>query len=148
MGSAHPVVPPLAGLPEELTVPGDRELAGVVAHGLLNTLAVLSSAAGALRRHNVVLAPSAADDLVNTIVAQSKLIGDGLTIVLPYASHPFRVAAAGIVASVARVAAPCGASEELLEDLIADCVTVGRGLGSLVRGLPEEVVELLDGLLS
>lgn len=147
MGSASPVLPPSApGSSEEPIVPDDRELAAVVAHGLLNTLAVLSSATGALMSYGDALLPTVAAGLVTTIVLQSKLIGDGLVIVLPHASESFNVAAAGIAASGVLLAVPGGASAELLADLVADCATVRGGLGSLVRGLPDEVVEFLDRL--
>lgn len=62
VGSASPVLPPSApGSPRELNNPEDCELAGNVAHGFLNTQAVLSSATGVLRSNGVALPPGIAD---------------------------------------------------------------------------------------
>jgi hypothetical protein len=111
----------------------------------LNTLAVLSTATGALLSYRDTLTPRVRAGLVTTIVLQSKVLGDGMLIVLPHATDSFNVAAAGIAASgLLLTAAPGGASAELLADLVADCATVRTGLGCLVRGLPDEVVEMLE----
>ena len=148
MGVANPVVPPSApGAGGGWDDPDEPDRVAVVAHGLLNTLAVLTLAAGTLIDNPARLTPTIEDELVSTIVRQCALLGDALVFVLPSGPEAFNIAAAGIVASgVVLAASPTRPSHQMLSDLIADCVIVAARLDDTVRGLPAEVVEFLDTL--
>jgi hypothetical protein len=130
--------------------PDEPDRVAVVAHGLLNTLAVLTLAGGTLASSREMLPPNVQDKLVSTIVRHCALFGDALMFVLPSGPESFNIAAAGIVASgVVLAATPTHFGQvEMLEDLIADCDVVAAWLDDAVRGLPVEVIEFLESLRS
>ena len=148
MGVATPVVPPSTpGTAGGCGDPDEPDRAAVVAHGLLNTLAVLTLAAGTLTSSRERVTPAVQDELVSTIVRQCAVLGDAIIFVLPTGPEAFNIAAAGIVASGLLMAAVSRhPSDEMLGDLIADCAVVAAGLDDIVRGLPAEIVEFLDSL--
>jgi hypothetical protein len=148
VGVVTPVVPPSTpGTSRGWADPDEPDRVAVVAHGLLNTLAVLTLAAGTLKSDSETLNPAVEHDLMTTIIRHSALLGDALVFVLPSGSEAFTTAAAAIVASgILLAATPNHPSQHMLRDLMADCVIVAAGLGDTVRGLPAEVVEFLDTL--
>lgn len=148
MGVATPVVPPSTpGTAGGWADPDEPDRAAVVAHGLLNTLAVLTLASGTLLGNGETISSTVQDELVSTIVRQCALLGDALVFVLPIGPETFNIAAAGIVATgVLMSEAPRHLSDEVLGDLIVDCAIVAAGLDDIVRGLPAEVVEFLHSL--
>jgi hypothetical protein len=125
----------------------DRDLAAVVAHGLLNSLAALVASAATLLRLGARLKAEDEEELVEMIIAQSVVFIDGLHLLLQHCSDPFADAAT-TVALVPRAISRLSSDErhDVLEGLLAGSKVLEQGLHALVRGLPPDVVSLLDGL--
>ena len=123
------------------------ELEAVVAHGLLNSLAVMSGAAGTLLAYGRELGDADVDALVAAIDSQSCVFTEGLKVLLEHSSVAFADAAT----AVSLGSGVCGSlSADRREQVLAMLVRRSRELKSaldgLVRGLPPEVLELLDSL--
>ncbi|MDQ3106450.1 MAG: hypothetical protein M3Q68_01410 [Actinomycetota bacterium] len=122
-----------------------RELDAVVAHGLLNSLAVISGSAATMLEHGSALAVADVEMLTTAIDEQSEVFTDGLQLIVRQASDAFADAATAVslAAGVARHAD--GAGQHLaLEALVRRTVLLRQVLDGLVRGLPAEVISLLD----
>jgi K+-sensing histidine kinase KdpD len=123
------------------------ELEAIVAHGLLNSLAVLSGAAGTLLAYGKQMEDEDVATLVTAIDAQSEVFTEGLKVLLVHSS----TALADAATAVSLGAAVCGSlSEERRTEVLTTLVRRSKELKSaldgLVRGLPPEVLELLDSL--
>ena len=122
-----------------------RELEAIVAHGLLNSLAVISGAASTILEHGAALAEDDVRTLTNAIDEQSTIFTDGLQVVIRHASDTFADAATA-VALAAGVANHVSPDERALalEALVRRSGLLRQVLDGLVRGLPDEVLALLD----
>ncbi|HUP86694.1 MAG TPA: hypothetical protein VM143_13600 [Acidimicrobiales bacterium] len=126
---------------------GTTELEAIVAHGLLNSLAVLSGAAGTLLAYGSEMDDGDIETLVSTIDSQSCLFTEGLKVLLEHSSVAFADAATAVSLS----SGVCGSltverRDEVLLTLVRRSKELKLGLDGLVRGLPAEVLQLLDSL--
>jgi hypothetical protein len=128
-------------------VTDSSELEAVVAHGLLNSLAVMSGAAGTLLAYGSALGDSDIDTLVAAIDAQSCVFTEGLKVLLEHSSVAFADAAT----AVSLGSGVCGSltaerRDQVLNMLVRRSRELKSALDGLVRGLPPEILELLDSL--
>ena len=126
-----------------------NELEAIVAHGLLNSLAVMSGAAGTLLAYGHSLEDGDVDTLVAAIDAQSCVFTEGLKVLLEHSSVAFADAAT----AVSLGSGICGSlsierRDQVLDMLVRRSRELKSALDGLVRGLPPEVLELLDSLNS
>lgn len=122
-----------------------RDIDAVVAHGLLNSLAVISGAAATILEHGHTLAEAEVRTLTRAIDEQSVLFIDGLQVVIRHASDTFADAATAV--SLAGGVADhvlAGDRELALQTLVRRAGLLRQVLDGLVRGLPPEVLTLLD----
>jgi hypothetical protein len=132
---------------QRLVTTDATELEAIVAHGLLNSLAVLSGAAGTLLAYGRDMEDDDVAMLVEAIDAQSLVFLEGLRVLLEHSTVAFADAAT----AVSLGAAVCGSlSDERRAAVLTTLVTRSKELKSaldgLVRGLSPEVLELLDSL--
>ncbi len=122
----------------------DRELEAVVAHGLLNSLAVISGSASTILQLGDALSAKDLEALTVAIDEQSTLFMDGLHVLIRSASDAFADAATA-VALAAGVATQVDAADRalVLEALLRRSGLIRQALEGLVRGLPPEVLALL-----
>ena len=125
----------------------NNELEAIVAHGLLNSLAVMSGAAGTLLAYGRDLDESDVETLVNAIDSQSCVFTEGLKVLLEHSSIAFADAAT----AVSLGSGVCGSltverREQVLNMLVRRSRELKSALDGLVRGLPPDVIELLDSL--
>ena len=123
------------------------ELDAIVAHGLLNSLAVLSGAAGTLLAYGNAMEDEDIATLVTAIDSQSEVFTEGLKVLLEHSSVAFADAAT----AVSLGAAVCGSLSAdrrvaVLTTLVKRSKELKSALDGLVRGLPPEVLDLLDSL--
>ena len=123
------------------------ELEAIVAHGLLNSLAVLSGAAGTLLAYGASMEEEDVATLVTAIDEQSGLFTEGLKVLLEHGSVAFADAATAISLG----SGVCGSLRdenrtEVLTTLVRRSKELKSALDGLVRGLPPDVLELLDSL--
>ena len=125
----------------------DFELSAIVAHGLLNTLAVLSGSAATLREFGPRLSDEQRASMTAALVSHAELFTEGLDVLLRHCSDAF-ADAAWIVESIGRRFRAAMADDQavMLERLEVSTTVLRNGLQALVRGLPSETVELLDSL--
>lgn len=122
-----------------------RGLDAVLAHGLLNSLAIIAGAAETILQHGTALAEADVHTLTAAIEEQSLIFTDGLQVVIRQASDTFADAATA-VALAAGVAdhVVAGDRQLALEALVRRSALIRQVLDGLVRGLPDEVLTLLD----
>ena len=123
------------------------ELEAIVAHGLLNSLAVMSGAAGTLLAYGKDLGDTDVETLVAAIDSQSCVFTEGLKVLLEHSSIAFADAAT----AVSLGSGVCGSlsperREQVLDMLVRRSCELKSALDGLVRGLPPEILELLDSL--
>lgn len=124
---------------------GQRELEAVVAHGLLNSLAIISGAAATILEHGDALQEDDIRTLTQAIDDQSTIFTDGLQVVIRHATDTFADAATAVaLASGVANHVDRGDRRLALEALVRRTGALRQVLDGLVRGLPEEVVSLLD----
>jgi hypothetical protein len=129
-------------------MPSDAsELEAIVAHGLLNSLAVLSGAAGTLLAYGHQREDDDVATLVDAIDAQSGVFTEGLKVLLEHSS----AALADAATAVSLGAAVCGSlsaerRNAVLTTLVRRSKELKSALDGLVRGLSPDVLELLDSL--
>ena len=122
-----------------------RELEAVVAHGLLNSLAVISGAAATILEHGSVLSAEDLRVLTVAIDEQSSIFTDGLQVVVRHASDTFADAATAVALAAGVANHLAGEERNLaLEALVRRAGLLRQVLDGLVRGLPDEVLALLD----
>ena len=123
------------------------ELSAIVAHGLLNTLAVISGSAATIQQFGATMSADQHEDMTAALVSHSELFTEGLDVLLRHCSEAF-ADAAWIVESIGRrfrLAAPDD-RQVMLERLATETAVLRSGLQSLVRGLPPDTIDLLDSL--
>lgn len=122
-----------------------RELDAVVAHGLLNSLAIISGAASTILQYGSALDDADLKVLTEAIDEQSALFTDGLQVLVRSASDAFADAATAVTLA-AGIANRVGAADRtmVLEALTSRTGLIRQVLDGLVRGLPAEVLSLLD----
>jgi hypothetical protein len=125
-------------------VDAQRELDAVVAHGLLNSLAVISGAASTILQYGSALGDEDLSVLTKAIEEQSSVFADGLQVLIRQASDTFADAATAVTLA-AGVADRVAAADRtmVLEALMSRTVLIRQVLDGLVRGLPDEVLSLL-----
>lgn len=113
----------------------DRELEAVVAHGLLNSLAVISGSASTILQLGDALSAKDLEALTVAIDEQSTLFMDGLHVLIRSASDAFADAATA-VALAAGVATQVDAADRalVLEALLRRSGLIRQALEGLVRG--------------
>ena len=128
-------------------VADEVELSAIVAHGLLNTLAVISGSGATMQQFGPTLSAEEHEQMTAALVSHSELFTEGLDVLLRHCSDAF-ADAAWIVESIGRrFRAAADDDREVMLDRLADSTSVLRsGLQSLVRGLPPETIDLLDSL--
>lgn len=122
-----------------------RELDAVVAHGLLNSLAIISGAASTILQYGSAMDDADLEVLTEAIGEQSSVFTDGLQVLIRSASDTFADAATAVTLA-AGVANRVAASDRamVLEALVSRTGLIRQVLDGLVRGLPPEVLLLLD----
>ena len=125
----------------------DLELSAIVAHGLLNTLAVLSGSAATIREFGARLSDEQRESMTAALVSHAELFTEGLDVLLRHCSDA-NADAAWIVESIGRRLRAAMPDDQavMLERLDVSTTVLRNGLQALVRGLPPETVELLDSL--
>jgi K+-sensing histidine kinase KdpD len=131
----------------EVVTTDATELEAIVAHGLLNSLAVLSGAAATLLAYGRDMEDEDVATLVMAIDAQSGVFTEGLKVLLEHSTVAFADAATAISLG----AAVCGSLSaerrvHVLTTLVKRSKELKSALDGLVRGLPPDVLELLDSL--
>lgn len=122
-----------------------RELEAIVAHGLLNSLAIISGAAATILDHGAALGEDDVRVLTTAIDEQSTVFIDGLQVVIRHASDAFADAATAVALAAGVANHVAGGERELaLDALVRRAGLLRQALDGLVRGLPDEVVALLD----
>jgi hypothetical protein len=121
------------------------ELDAIVAHGLLNSLAIISGAAATVLQYGPALGEDDVRVLTAAIDEQSAVFTDGLQVLVRHASDTFADAATAIAlaAGVANHLDPDDRSIAL-EALVNRAGVLRQVLDGLVRGLPAEILSLLD----
>ena len=122
-----------------------RELDAIIAHGLLNSLAIISGAAATVLQYGPALGEDDVRVLIAAIDEQSAVFTDGLQVVVRHASDAFADAATAI-ALAAGVAGHLDPADRpiALQALVNRAGVLRQVLDGLVRGLPAEVLSLLD----
>lgn len=122
-----------------------RELDAVVAHGLLNSLAVISGAAHTILSYGAQMDEGDLRVLTTAIDEQSCVFTDGLQVLIRHSSEAFADAATALVLA-AGTANHIGPDERqiALEALVRRTGFIRQTLNGLVRGLPPEVLSFLD----
>lgn len=122
-----------------------REVDAVVAHGLLNSLAIISGAASTVLQYGSALGENDVRVLIAAIDEQSAVFTDGLQVLVRHASDTFADAATA-VALAAGVADRLDPDDRpiALEALVNRAGILRQALDGLVRGLPAEALSLLD----
>jgi hypothetical protein len=125
-------------------VDAQRELDAVVAHGLLNSLAIISGAASTILQYGSALGDDDLSVLTKAIEEQSSVFTDGLQVLIRQASDTFADAATAVTLA-AGVADRVAAADRtmVLEALMSRTGLIRQVLDGLVRGLPDEVLSLL-----
>lgn len=137
----------MSGGGELVGVGAERDVDAVIAHGLLNTLAVVTGAAHLLVDDNRGQAGDQTPMLVALMASHLDTFNEGLTALLSHCSVAF-VDAGNRLALIAKtfLQLPVAERPVVLAGLLGSAATLHTGLFALVRGLPPEVVELLDSL--
>lgn len=122
-----------------------RELDAIVAHGLLNSLAIISGAAATILQYGPALGEDDVRVLTAAIDEQSAVFTDGLQVLVRHATDTFADAATAI-ALAAGVADRLDPDDRpiALEALVNRAGVLRHVLDGLVRGLPAEILSLLD----
>jgi hypothetical protein len=132
---------------QDPTAPSDGTLEAIVAHGLIGSLSVATGSASMLLK-----APGRFDEatdqwLVESIQEQSVLVVEGMKSILEGATQGFVDAATNVVLAAGLLPeVPTERRAHVLEALLRSAEVLRQILGALVRGLPPDVVELLDEL--
>jgi hypothetical protein len=130
-----------------LSVIHDRELAAVIAHGLLNTVAAVSGSARTLRRYGHRLGDDDYEVLLGSIVDNAGVFMDGLDAILENCSDAFGDAATTMALAARTIrSVPEADLPQVLDGLVAHTSVLELGLAAMVRGLSPELLEFLNGL--
>jgi hypothetical protein len=128
-------------------VSDEVELSAIVAHGLLNTLAVIAGSAATMQQFGATMSAEQHETMTAALVSHSELFTEGLDVLLRHCSDAF-ADAAWVVESIGRRFRATDADDRhlLLDRLASSTAILRSGLQSLVRGLPADTIELLDSL--
>lgn len=125
----------------------EREMAAVVAHGLINTLAVITGSASTLCLYGERLTETDVSDLFAGLTSNIQLFEDVLSTIVEECSAAFADAATTLVLAARSFEALTPGDRDVVLDAIVDKSKVlHTGLSALVRGLSPEVVAVLDSL--
>jgi hypothetical protein len=125
---------------------GGRALAAVVAHGLLSTAAVLAGAAHGLL-HPERLTAEVREELIETLTDHAATFDEGLRVLVRHCSDAFGDAATTIALTAGTVRQlPDEDLPSVLHGIVDGIKILRIGLEALIRGLPPDVVSLLDSL--
>lgn len=128
-------------------VTGEPQLAAIVAHGLLNAIAVLSGSAHTVVAYRESLDEKKVDELLSAVASAAELLDSGVEVIGDACPATFRQAAANLTATARGVrAAQDNDRQIVLRQIIDDTAEISAGLVPLVQGLPREVLEFLDSL--
>jgi hypothetical protein len=128
-------------------VADDRDVAGVVAHGLLNNLAVVSGAAATMLMHGDKIGDDVAERLTIALVGHCEVLAVGLEVLVRHSSIPFGEAAETIAAVGPPLTRLSLADRRpTLDGVVQACRVLHEGLRGLVQGLPSEVIDTLEAL--
>ena len=131
---------------DDCRVADDGTLAAIVAHGLIGSLAVATGSASMLLRDKT-FDPSTEEWLLDSIVEQSALVIEGMRSILESEPESFADAATNVSLAAGTLRTVERADRRsVLEALLRASDVLRQILGGLVRGLPPEVVVLLDEL--
>ena len=127
-------------------VTDDGTLEAIVAHGLIGSLAVATGSASMLLRDRN-FDPTTERWLLDSIVEQSALVVEGMKTILDSATGSFADAATNVALAAGTLPpVPAADRRPVLEALLRASDVLRNILGGLVRGLPPEVIEMLDEL--
>ena len=125
----------------------DGTLEAVVAHGLIGSLAVATGSASMLLKAAGRFDEATEAWLLESIKEQATLVVEGMKTIIETATQGFLDAATNVVLSAGLLdEVEADRRGPLLEALLRSSDVLRQILGALVRGLPPEVVELLDEL--
>ena len=126
----------------------DGTLEAIVAHGLIGSLAVATGSASMLLRDKT-FDPTTEQWLIDSIVEQSALVVEGMKTILDGAMLSFADAATNVALAAGTLGrVPVEDRRPVLEALLRSSDVLRHILGGLVRGLPPEVLEILDDLVT
>lgn len=126
----------------------DGTLEAIVAHGLIGSLAVATGSASMLLRDRT-FDPTTERWLLDSISEQSTLVIEGMKTILDSMSVSFADAATNVaLAAGTLLRVPAADRRPILEALLRASDVLRNILGGLVRGLPPEVIEILDEIAS
>ena len=121
-------------------------LEAIVAHGLIGSLAVATGSASMLLRDKTFDATTERW-LLDSIAEQSILVVEGMKAIVDGATSSFFDAATNVSLAAGSLGNVDAAGRRpLLEALLRASDVLRQILGGLVRGLPPEVIEMLDEL--
>ena len=124
----------------------DGTLEAIVAHGLIGSLAVATGSASMLLRDKIFDATTERW-LLDSITEQSTLVVEGMKSIVDGATSSFFDAATNVALAAGSLGSvDAAARRPLLEALLRASDVLRQILGGLVRGLPPEVMEMLDEL--
>ena len=124
----------------------DGTLEAIVAHGLIGSLAVATGSASMLLRDKT-FDPTTEQWLLDSISEQSTLVVEGMKTILDSATQSFLDAATNVSLAAGSLSEIAAADRRPVLEALLRASDVLRGiLGGLVRGLPTEVIEMLDEL--
>jgi hypothetical protein len=125
----------------------DGTLEAVVAHGLIGSLSVATGSASMLLNAAGRFDSATEQWLLDSIQEQSTLVVEGMKSILEAATQGFVDAATNVCLAAGLLNdVPAERRAPLLQALLRASDVLRQILGGLVRGLPPEVIELLDEL--
>ena len=128
------------------SVSDDGTLEAIVAHGLIGSLAVATGSASMLLRDKT-FDPTTEQWLLDSITEQSALVVEGMKTIIDGATQSFLDAATNVSLAAGSLPSVGPADRRpILEALLRASDVLRQILGGLVRGLPPEVIEMLDEL--
>ena len=126
----------------------DGTLEAIVAHGLIGSLAVATGSASMLLKDKT-FDPTTERWLLESISEQSVLVVEGMKTILDSATQSFVDAATNVALAAGTLPEVSAADRRpVLETFLRASDVLRHILGGLVRGLPPDVIEMLDELAS
>ena len=133
---------------DDWCVADDGTLEAIVAHGLIGSLAVATGSASMLLKDKT-FDPMTERWLLDSISEQATLVVEGMKTILDGATMSFADAATNVALAAGTLPRMSAADRRpVLEALLRASDVLRHILGGLVRGLPPEVIEILDELAS
>lgn len=127
-------------------VSDDGTLEAIVAHGLMGSLAVATGSASMLLKDRTFDSTTELW-LLESIAEQSSLVVEGMRTILDRHTASFLDAATNVALAAGLLASLATEHRRpVLEALLRGTDVLRQILGHLIRGLPPEVIEMLDGL--